>query len=536
MSDSTPRFTRRQVGGALASLAAGLLQPGVAFAAGGGVDGPHAPASPSLPPGGAHPALGRPGGGRWGPPRRFSWDLLVDRARRMATQPYVAPRPSAHAAADWDSFVRMAYGAAEYVTGTVRLFPTRRGVAPLPVSIHVVDHGVARKLIDTRGLFGGGQAVDAAGWRVLAPDARTDWMAFLSASYFRCSGTSNRYGLSARGIAVDTGLGELEEFPAFTDFWIEQPSDDHVIAHALLDGPSLTGAYAIDTRRREGVDVVQDVRCTLFLRRDVQRLGIAPQTSMFLYDQTRADGMPHAHAIGDWRPQVHDSGGLAIRTGIGERIWRPLRNPPAARMNAFRADHPSGFGLMQRNRDFCSYEDDELFYELRPSLWVQPQGDWGTGSVMLYEMASISETVDNIGAFWVADEPARAGQRRDLAYRLTWTSADPSTDTNAHCRNLLIGPSGPVHEPPDPTQRKYVIDFHGDVLAGLDEACGVQAVANLPAAAVIGLRAHPLYGRNNAWRVVLDLRLTGLAQKEFRLFLRRGAQALSETVVIALGD
>ena len=280
MTTSAPKFTRRQAGGALASLAVGLLHPSVAFAA---------------------------GGGRWGPPRPFSWDLLVERARRLAARPYVAPRPSAHAVSDLDAFARLTYGAAEAVTGTVRLFPTRRGVAPLAVSIHVVDHDMARKLIDTRGLFGGGQTADPAGWRVLAPDARTDWMAFLAASYFRCSGTSNRYGLSARGISVDTGLAGPEEFPVFTDFWIEQPSVDHVITHALLDGPSLSGAYAIDTWRREGVEVVQDVRCALFLRRDVQRLGIAPQTSMFLYDQTRADGVPHARPIGDWRPQVYDS-------------------------------------------------------------------------------------------------------------------------------------------------------------------------------------------------------------------------------------
>ena len=507
MTRTPPLLTRRQAGTLVASLTTGLLQPGFAFAA---------------------------SSGRWGPPRPFSWELLVERARRVAGRAYVAPKPSAHAVDSWDDFVRLSYGAADAVTGTVRLFPTRRGVAPYAVGIHVVRDGVARKLLGTHGLFGGGRSADPAGWRVLAPDGMTDWMAFLGASYFRCSGTSNRYGLSARGVSVDTGLPGPEEFPAFTEFWIEQDSADHVLVHALLDGPSLAGAYAIDTWRHEGKDMVQDVRCALFLRRDVQRLGIAPQTSMFLYDQTRADGMPHARPIGDWRPQVHDSGGLAIRTGAGERIWRPLHNPSQARMHAFRADHPQGFGLMQRDRDFSHYEDDELFYDLRPSLWVQPQGDCGTGSVMLYEMASISETVDNIGAFWVADEPARAGQRRDLAYRLTWTSADPSTDANAHCSNLFIGPAGPTDTPPDPNTRKYVVDFHGDVLGGLDDSSGVQALTDLPASAIMDLRAHRLHGRRNAWRVMLDMRLAGLAQKEFRLFLRRGAQALSETVVVTL--
>ncbi len=507
MSRTPPLLTRRQAGTLVASLTTGLLKPGIAFAA---------------------------ASGRWGPPRPFSWEGLVRRAQHLARKPYVAPRPSPAAVDSWDDFVRLSYGAADPVTGTVRLFPARRGVAPYAVGIHVVQGGVARKLVDTHGLFGGGRSAAPAGWRVLDPSGMTDWMAFLGASYFRCSGTANRYGLSARGVAIDTGLPGPEEFPAFTEFWIEQKSDDHVLAYALLDGPSLTGAYFIDTRRREGKDMEQDVRCVLFLRRDVQRLGIAPQTSMFLYDQTRADGMPHAHPIGDWRPQVHDSGGLAIHTGAGEHIWRPLHNPSKARMHAFRADHPQGFGLMQRDRRFDQYEDDQLFYDLRPSLWVQPQGDWGTGSVMLYEMASISETVDNIGAFWVADEPARAGQRRELAYRLTWTTADPSIDSNGHCSNVLIGPGGPTDTPPDPATRKYVIDFEAPALAGLDASSGVRALTDLPAQAVTDLHSHPLYGHAGRWRVMLDMRLAGLAQKEFRLFLQRGAQALSETVVITL--
>ncbi len=500
-------FTRRQAGTLIASLGGAMLQPAPGFAA---------------------------GNGRWGPPRPFGWELLVQRAQQRARQRYVPPKPSPDAVTDWDSFVRLSYGPAQPLTGTVRLFPTRRGVAPYAVTMHVVSHGVARKLIDTRGLFGGVGQREVAGWRVLGPGARTDWMAFLGASYFRCSGTANRYGLSARGVSVDTGLPGPEEFPAFTDFWVEQHGDDHVLVHALIDGPSLTGAYSIDTWRHEGQDMVQDVRCALFLRRDVQRLGIAPQTSMFLYDQTRANGLPQAHPIGDWRPQVHDSDGLAIWTGSGEHIWRPLHNPSRARMHALRADHPRAFGLMQRQRRFDQYEDDQLFYELRPSLWVEPKGDWGTGSVMLYEMASISETVDNMGAFWVSDEAAHAGQRRDIAYRLTWTTADPSTDSNAHCSNLLIGPASAEGAPVDPSTRKYVIDFHGDSLSGLDESSAVRARADLPAESIIELRAHPLHGRKDAWRAVLSLRLEALAQKEFRLFLQRGAQALSETLLVTL--
>jgi glucans biosynthesis protein len=508
MNPNTPKLTRRRAGALIASLAAGLLRAGAA-------------ASPAP-------------SDRWGPPRPFSWDILVERARRLAARPYAPPRPSASAAASWDDFVRLSYGTADAMTGTVRLFPTRRDVAPFAVAMHLVSDGVARALRDTRGLFGADGAADPSGWRVLDPNGMTDWMAFLGASYFRCSGTANRYGLSTRGVAVDTGLPGTEEFPAFTGFWIEQRGADRVLAHALLDGPSLSGAYAIDTVRQADGTNVQDVRCALFPRRDIARLGIAPQTSMFLYDQTRASGLPDAPTLGDWRPEVHDSDGLAIWTGAGERIWRPLHNPDKARMHAFRADHPRGFGLMQRDRHFSHYEDDSLFYDLRPSLWMEPHGDWGTGSVMLYEMASISETVDNIGAFWVADRPVRAGQRRDYAYRLTWTTADPSTDASAHCTNVFVGPLNPDGLPADASARKYVIDFAGASLAAPRGCDGVRAVTDLPPGAVIALGAHAIERQPGSCRVVLDLRLTGLTRKEFRVFLQRGADALSETVILTL--
>ena len=472
--------------------------------------------------------------GRWGPPRPFSWDILVERARRLAQRPYTPRQPAPSAVDGWDDFVHLSYDAAQPLTGTVRLFPARREVAPFAVALHVVSGGVARALRDPRGLFGDHGAAAPAGWRVLDPNQMTDWMAFLGASYFRCSGTANRYGLSTRGVAVDTGLPGAEEFPAFTGFWIEQHGADHVRVHALLDGPSLSGAYAIDTVRQADGTNVQDVRCALFPRRDIARLGIAPQTSMFLYDQTRANGLAGAPTLGDWRPEVHDSDGLAIWTGAGERIWRPLHNPTQARMHAFRADHPRAFGLMQRDRHFSHYEDDSLFYDLRPSLWMEPQGDWGPGSVMLYEMASISETVDNIGAFWVGDRPVRAGQRRDFAYRLTWTTADPSADANAHCTNVFVGPPNPDGLPIDTSARKYVIDFAGPALAGAHGCDGVHAVTDLPAAALVGLSAQAIATRPSSCRVTLTLRLTGLTRQEFRVFLQRGGDALSETVILTL--
>ncbi len=463
---------------------------------------------------------------RFGPARRFSWQALVAEAQRLARRPFVARAVSGNAATDFDAHVRLAYGQADALAGDVRLFPTRRDVAPYAVGINLVEAGKARKLLDTTGLFGGGQRVDVAGFRVMKPDMNSDWLAFLGASYFRTDGAQGQFGLSARGVAVNTGLPGPEEFPAFTDFWIEHLTDSHFRIHALLDGPSLTGAIAIDSQRGTNENL-QDVRLSLFLRRDVARLGVAPQTSMFLCDPTRIGPVSDRHSA------VHDSDGLAIRSGDGERIWRPLRQPPAATIYSFRADHPRGFGLLQRDRIADHYREDGSAYAKRPSLWTEPRGDWGAGAVMLYEMASISENVDNIGAFWVSDIPARAGERRDLAYRLTWTSSDPSADSNARCTDITVVPAV-TGSPMVVGARTYLFSFTGPSLRDLDRASGVEVVTDLPAGVRIAAEAYPLADAPATWQVSLSIRTTRLGQRDLRLFLRRGGAALSETVIMVI--
>jgi glucans biosynthesis protein len=459
--------------------------------------------------------------GRFGPAQPFSWPALIARARRLSRQPYLRGAVSKLAVHDFDTHVRLAYGKAEALAGDVRLFPTQNNISPLAVGINVVAGGMARPVIDTLGLFADGQRADAAGFRVVDPDGRADWLAFLGASYFRTCGTQGQYGLSARGVAVNTGLPGPEEFPIFTDFWIERKSDSRFIVYALLDSPSLSGVFAIDSQH--GHDgIVQEVRTSLFLRRDVARLGIAPQTSMFLFDRALIGTGPER------RQAIHDSEGLAIRSGTGERIWRPLRQPRAATIHAFRADHPRGFGLMQRDRIAGHYHFDGSYYEKRPSLWVEPKGDWGTGAVMLYEMTSISENVDNIGAFWVSDAPALAGQRRDLGYRLTWTSSDPSADSNARCTDMVV----PTAADFKAGILKYRIDFTGPALMGLDHTSGMEAVTNLPAQAILSQDVSSVTGMPATWRVRLQIRAGSLTQSDIRLYLRRHGGAVSETVIM----
>lgn len=452
----------------------------------------------------------------------FSWHALVARAQRLSRGPYVPRAVSPTAVRDFDTHVRLAYGKAENLAGEVRLFPAEYNISPLPVGINLVEGRQYRPLLDTTGLFADDQRVDPAGFRVLKPDGAADWLAFLGASYFRTCGAQGQYGLSARGLAVNTGLPGPEEFPVFTDFWIERITDSRFIVYALLDSPSLSGVFAITSEQRQD-RIVQDVQASLFLRRNVERLGLAPQTSMFLFDRALIGAGPRR------REAVHDSEGLSIWSGTGERIWRPLHQPRAATIHALRADHPRAFGLVQRDRLAAHYHSDGSYYEKRPSLWVEPQGDWGTGVVMLYEMASISENVDNIGAFWVSDAPAQAGQRRDFGYRLTWESNDPGADSNARCTDIVAEPAA---DGKTGGARIYRIDFTGPSLSGLDRLSGVEAVTNLPTEAGMAPDAYPVPGTSATWRVDLAIRPGNPEPLELRLYLRRFGAALSETVIM----
>ncbi len=459
---------------------------------------------------------------RFGPATDFSWEWLVAQARASARRRYAAPTPAADPAPDFDTAVKRAYGPADRLAELVRLLPVTR-IAHMPIGIHIVESGKARELISTEGLFAGGGPSAAAGFRILDQTLKSDWLAFQGASYFRAAGSQDQYGLSTRGIAVDTGLATPEEFPVFTDFWIELLGPQHIRVHAMLDGPSLSGAYAFDcTHGARGVE--QKVRAALFPRRDIARLGIAPATSMFWYDQSRRS------READWRPEVHDSDGLAIQAGNGERIWRPLVSPDFPELSSFRADGVKGFGLLQRDRRFADYQDDGAFYDRRPSLWIEPEGDWGPGAVLLYELPTNNETADNIVAFWHSDRPAKAGERHDIAYTLRWASDDPSDDGAARVVDIRTGSGGIPGAPPAAGVRKIVVDFEGAGLAGLERG-SIEADLNISAPALLSKSCYPVVGQAGRWRVMLDIRPDPATARELRLFLRRGNSAMSETLI-----
>ncbi|MFH6781197.1 MULTISPECIES: glucan biosynthesis protein [Methylobacterium] len=482
-----------------------------------------------------------------GKPEAFSFDSLKARAREMAARPYAAPAiPDRDVlqAIDYDAHGKLKFKPdhALWAEGPsafpVTFFHLGRYFQK-PVRMHVVEGGQAREIIydpaafempadsPARRLppnpgFAGFRFQERRGgpldWR------RNDWVAFLGASYFRAIGELYQYGLSARGLALDTVMPDRpEEFPDFTHVWFETPAaeSDTVTVLTLLDGPSAAGAYRFTMRRTKSV--VMDIEASLHLRKDVGRFGLAPLTSMYWFSET---AKPTAV---DWRPEVHDSDGLALWTGTGERIWRPLRNPPRTMVSAFSDERPRGFGLMQRDRLFDHYQDG-VYYDRRPSLWVEPLGDWGKGSVQLVENATDDEIHDNVVAMWVPAEPARAGSSHDLAYRLHWVAGEPYPSNLARVVATREGNGGQAGTDRPKGVRKFVVEFLGEPLGRLP--AGVK-----PEPVLTASRGTFSLARTEAvpddvpghWRAEFDLAVTGAEPVELRLFLRRGDETLSET-------
>jgi glucans biosynthesis protein len=353
----------------------------------------------------------------------------------------------------------------------------------------------------------------------MEPGMETDWVAFLGASYFRSAGALDQYGLSARGIAIDTATPRPEEFPRFTKFWLEPGADGVQTVYALLDGPSITGAYRMILHKGEAV--VMDITKMLFAREEIGRLGVAPLTSMFWYSEiSRPQNV-------DWRPEIHDSDGLAIWTGEGERIWRPLNNPREVQTSSFMDTNPRGFGLLQRDRDFENYQDDGVFYERRPSVWVEPQGDWGAGAVQLVEIPTEDEIHDNIAAYWVPEGAVTAGRRLTYSYRLHWVAEEPYPAAGRVVATRL-GEGGRPGQPRPPHSYKFVIDFAGGRLAELDREQKVEPVVETSRGEIIRPYTLPPVGTDR-WRAFFDIHVKGQEAVELRCYLRLGDEALTET-------
>ena len=374
-----------------------------------------------------------------------------------------------------------------------------------------------------------------AGFRLHAPLNNPDYYdelaVFQGASYWRALGKHQRYGISARGIAVDTGVdGATEEFPSFREFWLRkpEPGETHARIYALLDGPSYAGAYAF--KIHPGNETIVDVKAVIFARKEAKRLGIAPMSSMFWF------GENSRRRFDDFRPEVHDSDGLSIRMGSGELLWRPLTNDSGRlEFSFFTMDKCDGFGLLQRDRRFSAYEDGEAAYHQRPSLWIEPTSDWGAGRVMLMEIPTTNELMDNIVAMWEPAEMPKPGDRIEFSYRQHWTTDHDPSQAGGH----VVATRSGVHDW-QPEQRTVVIEFSGPKLEEEGEVpleAMVDAIGdNAHKIKIQGLTVHPL--PEDRRRVSFQIapaaeggKLAEVGPVEMRCTLKRGDDFLTETWV-----
>ncbi|TVM33176.1 glucan biosynthesis protein D [Oceanidesulfovibrio marinus] len=404
-----------------------------------------------------------------------------------------------------------------------------------PVAIYSLDNGVARRIEYDPAMFHYGKSgldgddmpkdLGFAGFRL---QFHTDWerdvAAFLGASYFRAVGSAMQYGMSARGLAIDTALPRPEEFPMFTSFWLQkpEPNSNTVTIYALLDSPSATGAYRFDIT--PGDTLAMKVDASVYPRKPIERLGIAPLTSMYMVGENdrRMDY--------DWRQEIHDTDGLAMHTGSGEWIWRPLGNPRTLRFNAYMDENPKGFGLFQRDQNFDHYQDDGVFYDKRPSVWVEPAGDWGEGSVQLTEIPTLDETFDNIVAFWNPAQKIEPGQELLYSYTLYWGTNPPAPPHLAHTVDTFTGLGGVIGQKRKYYSKRFVVDFAGGELAKLDKDAEVKPIITTSAGRVEITSARPQHAIQG-YRAMFDLVPPEGSQDpiNIRLYLESNGKPLTET-------
>src|SRR5581483_2959991 len=486
---------------------------------------------------------------RLGKPEPFDYAQLKGRARVLASQPYKPTAnhlPEAVKNLDYDEYQSIRYRpdhalwAAEHLPFEARFFHLGMFFTA-PVRMYEVIGGQAQELAYDPAMFDYGKSglaasrlpkdLGFAGFNLFTYlDPKRDVAAFLGASYFRAVGAEMQYGMSARGLSIDTGMSRAEEFPSFVAFWLERPARNttRVAVYALLDSPSVAGAYRFEIFPE--ATLVMDVDAALYPRKEIERLGIAPRTSMYLH------GENDHRAHNDWRPEIHDSDGLSMWTGAGEWIWRPLVNPATRRFNAYQDNNPRGFGLLQRDRNFDHYQDDGVFYERRPSVWVEPKSGWGKGSVQLVELSTPDETFDNIVAFWNPAEKPRPGQELLFGYRLHWGSRMPFASSLAQVVSTYTGIGGVVGQPRKYFSWRFVIDFSGGPLAMVGKDATVEPVISTSRGEVEITSARPLNPISpllpvSGYRAMFDLKSIGdsLDPIDLRLYLRLGGQPLSET-------
>jgi len=482
--------------------------------------------------------------------KTFTFENVIAYAQKLATEPFILPNdevPDFLLKLDYNSWRDIRFKPENALWRKDKLFFTVQFFHPgfyynRIVKINVVDSSGVKPVIFSRDLFNYGKnkfptevppQLGFAGFRLHYPintsTYQDEFIVFLGASYFRAVAQGQTYGISARGIAINTALPGGEEFPYFKEFWLLKPlpSAKQITVFALLDSPSLTGAYCFVII--PGKETIIQVKGKLFFRQKVDKLGIAPLTSMFFYGENTS-----IRPVDDFRPEVHDSDGLLIAFRSGEWLWRPLRNPRTLLVNSFMAKDPVGFGLLQRDIEFDHYQDLEAHYEKRPSVWITPKGNWGEGRIELIQIPMDNEWNNNIVAFWVPSCSAEAGQETSFAYDMSW--------------HFPIGnrpPGGKVvatrtAQGKDKVTKKFIIDFAGGGLEAIPPSEKLSPIITVdPRAKLLDyqLVKNPI---TKGWRLVFQIQIeeAGLLDRilagnkpalELRAFLKNRERVLTET-------
>lgn len=482
--------------------------------------------------------------------KRFSYEDVVARAKTLsdaAFEPRKINLPPDVEKLDWDGWRAIRFrNEADPLQDPQHRFKLQvfhlGHLFKNEVRINLVMNGTARpfdynpkNFEYSSGTFGKNLPADLgyAGFRMLYPlnnmKQMDELISFVGASYFRFLGRDQKYGLSARGLAIGTGnLDNNEEFPFFKEFWIEQPAGgDKVTIYALLDSPSLAGAYQFDVYPQDETAI--NVTASLFPRQPVRRIGMAPLTSMYLMGENDRH-MNDRNKYDEFRPELHDSDGLQIQTADGGWLWRPLKNPLIQEVQRFRVAGLKGFGLMQRDRDFHNYSDIELAYEERPSYWIEPSHDWGTGEVELVELATKDETADNIVCAFVPDGELQPGQRFTFGYKIRSMHDGLSLHNLGYARDTYSAPPAALggHETVAEDARRYLVDFTGGELAFYSRHPElVRIVASAQKAQVLRsfLVPHP---KIKGFRVMIDVRFEKDQVGTVQCFLQAEGKQITE--------
>lgn len=474
----------------------------------------------------------------------FEFATVIDRAKSLAASPYQAPPaiPKFMRELDYSQYQDIRFDPEKSLwreagaNFQVMLIPPGLFYGHA-VQINIVDAEGSKSLPFRRDAFTLSDPnlakrippdLGHAGFKLTYPlkeqGDRNQFLVFAGASYFRAVGRDNGFGLSARGMALDTGLPSGEEFPSFVEFWLLRPSPDarEIQVYALLDGPSATGAYAFTII--PGITTTVAVKARLFARKPLTLPGLAPLTSMFFYGENT--GRP----VGEWRRQVHDSDGLLIHDGAtGEWLWRPLLNPMMLQMDYFTTDNVRGFGLLQRDTDFRDYLDSEAKYQSRPSAWVEPIGNWGKGRVVLVQLPTPDETNDNIVAFWTPDRPVNPESPLDLEYVLKFGGHQIAGEQMGRVVNTLVGDGSRIGGGDADGAYRLIVDFAGGRLDGLPSRSRISATVTALDSGEILDHYVEYIPAHRCWRLSLLARPAADRPLALRAFLQSGTETLTET-------